>query len=116
MKEPEERNDVEERATDPDSMFLVPLDASTPMPLEKGLAMVEVEAKNWHLFHNYGITPNHHWLENIARARQADIAYKAQESARKRALIAAWTPIVTRVSSAVVALAGVAALILRWIT
>ena len=111
MEKPEERNEIEEREADPDSMFLVPLDASTPMPLEKGLAMVAVESRC--LF--YGIPPNHHWLENIKRAELADQAYRDREAARKRALAAAWTPIVTRVSSAVVALAGAAAMILRWI-
>ena len=99
MKEPEERNGVEEREADPDSMSLVPLDASTPMPLEKGLAMVKVNDRR--LFHNYGITPNHHWLENITRAEQSDQAYQDREAARKRTLIAAWAPIITAVSSAV---------------
>ena len=110
MEKPEERN--EEREADPVSMFLAQLDASTPMPLEEGREVVRVKSR--YLFYNYGI-PNHHWPEDLARAYQADIAYKAQEAARKRALIAAWTPIVTWVSYSVVALAGVAALILRWI-
>ena len=82
MEKPEERNEVEEREADPDSMFLVPLDASTPTPFEEGLAMVAVESRS--LF--YGIPPNHHWLENIKRAELADQAYRDREAARKRAL------------------------------
>ena len=112
MEDPEERNDVEEREANVDSMFLVP-DASRPTPIDEGREMVRVKSRR--RFYSYGI-PNHHLLEDLARAREADLAYKAQEAARKRALIAAWTPIVARVSSAVVALAGAAALILRWIT
>ena len=56
------------------------------MPFEKGREMVKVKVKDWHLFHNYGITPNPHWLENIKRAELADQAYQDREAARKRAL------------------------------
>ena len=114
MEDPEERNDVEEREADPVSMFLAQLDASTPMPRKE--AELRVLVRDRYIRYNYGITRNPRCDENAARVHQADLAYKALEAARKRAVIAAWTPIVTGVSSAVVALAGAAVLIVYRIT
>ena len=69
----------------------VELDATTPVPLRKGLAFVrKVEGDHYLLT---GISPSPYMQRNIARAYQADKAYKDAEAERRRKVAAAWAPI-----------------------
>ena len=85
MEKPEERNDDEARAADEESLYLVPLGPGIPMPLDMGLALVDV--KDEELRYEYGISKNPCRAKNIARANQSDQAYKDREAGRKRVLV-----------------------------
>ncbi len=84
MEQAEERNADEEREAAAESEYAVPLDASTPMPLGKGLAMAAAKARERR--YKYGVTDRHQWYEDIASAHQADEAYLDREAERKRIL------------------------------
>ena len=85
MEKPEERNDDEARTADEESLYLVQLGPSIPMPLAEGKLLAAMKAHERHFRHGR-IEPSD--LEaDFIRVRQADQAYKDREAERKRVLV-----------------------------
>ena len=86
----------------------VKLNATTPVPLEKGRALMRIKEDDYYIF--TGCSPSPCMEQNIIKAHQANNAYRDAEAERKRKVAAAWSPII--VSLSMVAL-GTLALISR---
>lgn len=86
----------------------VKLNATTPMPLKTGLALVGTKEDDHYIL--TGRSPSPCWEQNIIKAHQANNAYRDAEAERKRKVAAAWSPIIVSLST--VAL-GILALVAR---
>ena len=75
----------------------VKLDATTPVPLEKGLALAGMKEDDHYIF--TGCSPSPCMEQNVIKAYQADNAYRDAEAERKRKVAAAWAPSIVSLST-----------------
>ena len=91
----------------------VKLDATTPVPFEKGRALVRIKEDDYYIF--TGCSPSPCMEQNLIKACQADNAYRDAEAERKRKVAAAWAPSIVSLSAVALSiLALVARLLGAW--